>query len=164
LSTKVIAQFTKVKGIESINIIKSKGKVSHYNIRAKTKNQDTADTLIDFWPFCNAFLTKNDTKYYVDYVVKPWEMQDFYKNIVKILGANKKNEVAIIIHFSYPVSDQVKTQVKNNLRQNDYVVWDENHVIVILKNCKVKGVKIVQRRVEKILKENQITSISVEVG
>lgn len=160
---KSLALLFKIPGFESINVVRAQGNVKHYNVRIKTSDHKIVNDLMQAWPFNNTSIL-NDNTYFIDYLVRPSEVKDFYAKLSQMPISSSASKVGLMFKFNYPVTEEIKKQIEKSVRSSDQLIWSDKHLVVLLSNCGEEAVKAVQKRIEKILASQDILEISIQVG
>jgi len=155
---KIFSMLMEIPAVVGVGATRVKGAVKHYNIQV----EGNVDKLASLWPFCN--ITANDNGTVADYIVRPDEINAFYSNLSRKYPRRKRKEVAILLQFNGPLTDEIRRRVAMNIRGSDRTIWGDDRVAIILGNRKEEAVKAVQERIKLALSEDCRVTFSVQVS
>jgi len=162
-STTFIASVLKIAGADTISKVRSQDRVKYYNVvfTFPEINVKTLDRLENLWPY-NTVSFKNDGTVVIEFMVKPWEIEDFTDAITSVnVSVKQSYDPTVILRFPENISEDLKIKLKKSLRSNDRIIWGEDRAVIILSNC--KNPEIVERRLREIL-QNGLDAVNFAIS
>ncbi|AEG14468.1 hypothetical protein Desku_0868 [Desulfofundulus kuznetsovii DSM 6115] len=159
---EVFSRFTGIPVVQGISATTVRGQVKHYNVRVKLHGRGAEEELNKLWPFGN--ISTDGDGVTADYIVKPEEVDNFYSRLLKVSPQSGEREVAIVFQFSGPLTEELRWRVAKSVRSSDRLIWGDNRVVIVLRNCGEEAVKAVQERIGAVLAANNDVSFSVRVS
>jgi len=150
-SAAFITSVLKIAGADTISKVRSQNETKYYNVvfTFPEINVETLNKLENLWPL-NTVSFKNDGTVVIEFMVKPWEIEDFTGMITNINDSVKQNyDPTVILRFPENIPEDLKIKLKKSIRSGDRIIWGEDKAVIILSNC--KNPEIVERRLCEIL-------------
>lgn len=156
--------FLGIPGVEEVSATYVKGSVKHYNVRVRLNDKDAAEKLKAVWPFCNVSVSNNDSnKTIADYIVKPEEAKDFHARLSKIAVKQEERQMAVILQFKQPITEEMKKKIARSVRASDQLIWGDRRVAIVLQDCRLEAIKAIQERIKNIFEKGDYLDVRVRV-
>ncbi|MGB9804911.1 hypothetical protein [Desulfofundulus sp.] len=159
---EVFSRFRDIPFVQGISATTVKGEVKHYNVRVRLHGRGAEEELNKLWPFGN--ISTDGDGVTADYIVRPEEVDVFYARLSRLSPRFGEGEVAIVLQFNGPLTEELRRRVARSIRSSDRLIWGDNKAAIILRSCSEEAVKAVQERVGAVLAANDDVSFSIRVS
>jgi hypothetical protein len=158
--------FLGIPGVEEVSATYVKGSVKHYNVRVRLNDKDAAEKLKAVWPFCNVSVSNNDSNKgntVADYIVKPEEVKDFHAKLSKVAVKQEEKQMAVILQFKQPITEEMKKKIARSVRASDQLIWGDRRVAIVLQDYRLEAIKAIQERIKNVFEEGEHLDVRVRV-